>query len=264
MRIYLRELKANFKSLLIYCGITLFFLTVGFAKFSGYADNPELLAVMDGLPNAMLDAFSMNAFNLTTVEGFFGVMFVFIGLILSIAAVMWGSDIIAKEERDKTVEFALTLPVRRSTLLAAKTAVVVTNSILLALFTWGITLGNTARYDPEPEFYEFVALGMVAIFIMQLIFMAMGILLGAAIKNHKKSGSIAISILLGTYFISIIAGLNEDFENLKYFTPFKYFDPAMLLHESKIEPVYLWLSLGIIVVSMVGAFLAYSRRDLYI
>lgn len=264
MRIYLRELKANFKSLLIYCGISLFFLTVGFAKFAGYAENPELLAVMDGLPDAMLDAFSMNAFNLTTVEGFFGVMFVFIGLILSIAAVMWGSDIIAKEERDKTVEFALTLPVRRGALIAAKSAVVVTNSIILALFTWGITLSNTARYDPEPGFYDFVALGMLAIFVMQLIFLAIGIMLGSAIKNHKRSGSIAISILLGTYFISIIAGLNEDFDNLKYFTPFKYFDPALMLRESKIEPIYLWLSLGIIVFSMVGAFLAYSRRDLYI
>ena len=264
MRIYFRELKANIKSLLIYCGITLFFLTVGFAKFSGYAENPELLDVMNGLPDAMLDAFSMNAFNLTTVEGFFGVMFVFIGLILSIAAVMWGSDIIAKEERDKTVEFALTLPVRRGTVIAAKSAVVVTNLIILALFTWALTLANTARYDPDPAFYDFVALGMVSIFIMQLTFMAIGILLGAAIKNHKRSGSLAISILLGTYFISIISELNEDFESLKYFTPFKYFDPAMLLRESKIEPVFLWLSLGIIVVSMVGAFLAYSKRDLYI
>jgi ABC-2 type transport system permease protein len=264
MRIYFRELKANFKSLLIYCGITLFFLTVGFAKFSGYADNPELLDVLNGLPSAMLDAFSMNAFNLTTVEGFFGVMFVFIGLILSIAAVMWGSDIISKEERDKTVEFALTLPIRRSTLIAAKSAVVVSNSIILALFTGGITLANTARYDPAPEFYEFVALGMAAIFIMQLIFLAVGVLLGAAIKNHKRVSSIAISILLGTYFVSVIAGLNEDFEKLKYLTPFKYFDPAKLLHEGKIEPVFLWLSLAIVVVSMISAFLAYSRRDLYI
>jgi len=264
MKIFLRELKANFKSLLIYCGISLFFLTVGFAKFSGYADNPELLEVLNGLPEAMLDAFSMNAFNLTTVEGFFGVMFVFIGLILSIAAVMWGSDIISKEERDKTVEFALTLPVRRSTLIAAKTAVVITNSIILALFTWGITLANTARYNPAPDFYGFVALGMLAIFIMQLIFLAIGIFLGAAIKNHKRAGSIAISILLGTYFLSVIAGLNEDFEVLKYFTPFKYFDPALLLHESRLEPVYLWISLAIFVLSMAGAYLAYSRRDLYI
>ena len=264
MRIYLRELKANFKSLLIYCGISLFFLTVGFAKFQGYADNPELLDVLNGLPDAMLDAFSMNAFNLTTVEGFFGVMFVFIGLIMSIAAVMWGSDIIAKEERDKTVEFALTLPVRRGTLIAAKSAVVVTNSIILALFTWGITLANTARYDPEPDFFEFVALGMFAIFIMQLIFLAIGVLLGAAIKNHKRASSIAISILLGTYFISVIAGLDENFEKLKYLTPFKYFDPAKLLNDGKIEPIFLWLSLGIVVVSMVGAYLVYSRRDLYV
>jgi len=36
------------------------------------------------------------------------------------------------------------------------------------------------------------------------------------------------------------------------------------MHESRMEPVYLWISLVIILVSMVGAFLAYSRRDLYI
>ena len=264
MKIYLRELKANFKSLLIYCGISLFFLTVGFAKFQGYAENPELLAVMDGLPDAMLEAFSMNAFNLTTVEGFFGVMYVFIGLIMSIAAVMWGSDIIAKEERDKTVEFALTLPVRRGTLLAGKAAAVITNSILLALVTWGITLVNTARYDPEPEFFEFVALGFGTLFIMQLIFIAVGVLLGAAIRNHKRAGSVAISVLLGTYFISIIAGLNEDFDVLRYFTPFKFFDPAVLLHEAKVEPVFLWISLAVVLASFVGAYLAYSRRDLYL
>jgi len=99
---------------------------------------------------------------------------------------------------------------------------------------------------------------------MQLIFLAIGIFLGAAIKNHKRAGSIAISILLGTYFLSVIAGLNEDFEVLKYFTPFKYFDPALLLHESRLEPVYLWISLAIFVLSMAGAYLAYSRRDLYI
>jgi ABC-2 type transport system permease protein len=83
-------------------------------------------------------------------------------------------------------------------------------------------------------------------------------------KNHKRAGSVAISILLGTYFISVIAGLNEDFDNLKYFTPFKYFDPAVLLHEAKVEPIFLWISLAIIVVSLAGAYLSYSRRDLYI
>ena len=49
-----------------------------------------------------------------------GIMIIYFGLILTIAAAMWGSDIITKEERDKTVEFALTLPVTRSRLISAK------------------------------------------------------------------------------------------------------------------------------------------------
>ena len=82
MRIYLRELKANFKSVLIYIGVVAFFVVVGFSKFSAYAENPEILEVLDAMPAALLESFNMNAFNLTTVEGFFGVMYAFVGLIL--------------------------------------------------------------------------------------------------------------------------------------------------------------------------------------
>lgn len=264
MRIYLRELKANFKSLLIYIGVVAFFVVVGFQKFSAYAENPEILEVLDAMPAALLESFNMNAFNLTTVEGFFGVMYAFVALILGIAAVMWGSDIIAKEERDKTVEFALTLPVKRSTLITAKTAAALTNCALLALATWGLNAISAATYDPEPGFYRFLFEGMAAVVVLEVIFLAIGIFIGSAMKQHKRAGSVAISVLLGTYFFSVIAGLKEEWEFLKYFTPFMYFDPSLILHESRVEPVYLWISLGVILVSLAGAYLAYSRRDLYI
>ena len=264
LRIYLRELKANYKSLLVYIGIQAFFVVVGFSKFQGYAENPELLEVMDAFPPAMLDALNMNAFNLTTVVGFFGVMFAFIALINGIAAVMWGSDIIAKEERDKTVEFALTLPVRRSTLISGKLLAAVTNSLILTVATWGMNLAAAGQYSPEPEFFPFLRQGMTAILLLQLIFLAVGILIGAAMKQHKRASSVAISVLLGTYFFSVISGLREEWDFLKYLSPFKYFDPSLILRESRIEPVYLWLTLGIVIVSLFGAYLAYSRRDLYI
>lgn len=264
MRIYFRELKANFKSLLIYIGITALFAVIGFAKFSGYAENPELLEVLDAMPQAMLESFNMNAFNLTTVVGFFGVMYAFVALILGIAAVMWGSDIISKEERDKTVEFALTLPVKRSTLITAKTAAAFTNCLLLALATWGLNWISAGTYNPDQEFYRFLNQGMLALVLLQIIFLSIGIFLGSAMKQHKRAGSVAISILLGTYFLSVIVGLKEEWDFLKYLSPFKYFDPSLILHESRVEPVYLWISLGIILVSLAGAYITYSRRDLYI
>lgn len=264
MNIFYRELRSNFKSLLIWCGISFLFITIGFAKFSAYYENPELLAILDSMPPAILAAFHMDAFNLTTISGFFGVMFAYFGLLLSISAVMWGSDIISKEERDKTVEFALTLPVTRGKIITAKTAAAVVYSIALALITWGADLINATPYEPNSDFYDFLALSMLALFLMQMIFLAVGIFIGSVMKNHKRSGSTAVAILLGTYFISIVYGLYEKLDFLKYFSPFTYFNPAVMLQEGKIEITYVWLSAGIVAVSLIGAYIAYSKRDLYI
>ena len=264
MNIFLRELKANLKSLLIWGGIVILFVSVGLAKFSAYAGNPEMLAILDVFPPAILAVFNIGAFNLITLSGFFGVMFVYFSLLLSIAAVMWGSDIISKEERDKTVEFSLTLPVTRSRLITAKIMAALVNCIGLLLINWGVTLVGAAKYHPDNEFYNFVALCMLALFITQTIFLSIGIFLGAALKQYRQANSVAVSLLLGTYFISIISGLHKDLEFLKYFSPFEYFDAGEILHESRIDLPFVWLSGGIIAISLIGAYISYSKRDLCI
>jgi len=113
MNIFLRELKANLKALVIFSVIVVLISTVGFAKFSVYAENPELLSVIEKLPASLLDAFNLRSFNLTTLSGFYGVMFTYYALIVGLAAAIWGNEVIVKEERDKTAEFSLTLPISR-------------------------------------------------------------------------------------------------------------------------------------------------------
>jgi ABC-2 type transport system permease protein len=264
MNIFGRELKANLRSLIIWGVIVVLFITVGVSKFSAYYGNPEMLAILDSMPPALLAAFSFEAFNLTTVTGFFGLMFTYFALLLSIAAAMWGSDIISKEERDKTVEFSLTLPVTRSRVVTAKALAALVNCIGLLLITWGASLVSAAPYQPDAEFHQFLRLCMLAVFIMQLIFLAIGIFLGCALKRYKRAGAVAVGLLLGTYFLSVISGLSKDLNFLKYLSPFKYFDAGMLLREARFDVVYLLLSAAIILASMVGAYLTYSRRDLYI
>lgn len=264
MNIFLRELRANLKSLLIWSGIMSFLILTGFTKFSAFEGNPEMLEILDAVPPAMLEAFNLRAFNLTTVTGFYGVFFTYFALVLSISAVMWGSNVISKEERDRTVEFSLTLPVTRSKLITAKTLATLVSCIVLLFVTWGVTLLMAAQYNPESEFYDFVAISLLALFILQLIFLAVGVLLGCAMKQHKKSSSTAVSILLGTFFLSIFTSLSEDLAFLKYFSPFAYFNPGDLLHNGELDMAYVWLSGGIVVVALVGAYMTYSKRDLYI
>lgn len=264
MNIFLREIKANLKSLLIWCGVMLLLIVISVAKFSAFANDPSMLAILDSMPKAMIDAMSLRAFNMTTLNGFYGLMSIFFGLMGGIAAAMWGSDSITKEERDRTVEFSLVLPVSRSRVITAKALAALVNCILFVGFTWVISIVSVQPYAPDASFYSFLILVMAAMFIIELIFLAIGILLGCAMKHYKQAGSTAVAIILVTYFLYVFSGMQTELVFLKYFTPFKYFDAAEFINSGQLNGIYLLISGGIIVISLVAAYYAYNKRDLYI
>jgi ABC-2 type transport system permease protein len=264
MNIFLRELRANLKSLIIWCVIMALLILIGTAKFAAFYNNPESLDLIKALPASMVDAMDLNAFNLTTVTGFFGIMFVYFGLLGAIAAAMWGSDIISKEERDKTVEFSLVLPVSRSRVITAKALAALVNCVVFVLVTWGFSLLSVRSYAPEEGFGTFLRLEMEGMFAIEMIFLALGLLLGCAMKQYKLSGSVAVGIILVTYMLSVFSGMKTDWDALKYFTPFKYFDAGEFLKTSALNGGYVLLSAVIVVVFVAAAYLLYNRRDLYI
>jgi ABC-2 type transport system permease protein len=264
MNIFFRELRANLKSLIIWCVIMGLLILIGTAKFAAFSGDPESLKILDAIPEAMIDAMNLRAFNLTTVTGFYGIMFVYFGLMGAIAAAMWGSDIISKEERDKTVEFSLVLPVSRSRVITAKALAALVHCIAFVLITWAIALVTVQAYTPDSGFYAFLSLEMQAMFMIELVFLALGVLLGCAMKQYKLSGSVAVGVILVTYIMSVLSGMQENLDFLKYLTPFKYFDAGALLREGSMDGGYVLLSAAIIVVCVAAAYLLYNRRDLYI
>lgn len=264
MNIFLRELKANLKSLIIWSVIIALLIAIAASKFAAFAGDPEMLKILDTMPPAVIKAMSMNSFNLTTIIGFFGLMFLYFGLMGAIAAAMWGSDIISKEERDKTVEFSLVLPVSRSQVVTAKALAALVNCILFVLITWGISILAVQSYNPDQAFYDFLKLEMLAMFLIELIFLSVGLLLGCALKNYKSSGSTAVGIILVTYFTSIIAKMNENFEFLKHFTPFYYYDAGEMFRSGELNGTYVGISAAIVVLALIAAYWVYNKRDLYI
>jgi ABC-2 type transport system permease protein len=264
MNIFRWELKTGFRSLLIWAAVVVLFVLLGVSKFSAYYNNPDMLKLINDLPQAMRDILNTQAFNLTTLSGFFGIMFTYFALLLGIAAVMWGAEIVSKEERDKTVEFSLSMPVTRARLITYKALAALANCVLLLGITWGASLVSASRYQPDSAFFRFLALEMVAVFFLQLIFLAVGLLLGCAMKHYRIAISTAVFALLGTYFLSLIVTLDKNLDFLRFLSPFAYFNPATMLNQSRFDPVTVVLSLAIAAAAMARAYVTYSKRDLYI
>lgn len=264
MNIFIRELKTNFKSLLIWALIIFLLVTIAAAKFSGFVGDPSMQAFIDKLPEPMLVMFNIRIFNLTTLSGFYGLMFVYFALMGAIAAAMWGSDIISKEERDKTVEFSLVLPVTRSKVITAKALAALVYCVVFTLIVWGISLVAVRSFHPDAAFNSFLALEMQSLLIVELIFLAIGLFLGCAMRQYKRTGSTAVAIILITYFLYVFSNMQDNLDFLKYFTPFRYFDAGNLLQAGHMDYGFLLISALIIIACLVAGYWIYNKRDLYI
>ena len=264
MNIITRELYANKKSLIIWSLSMVAFIAMMFAEFSAYYKNPEMLAVIETMPRELLEAFGMADANLTTVSGYMGVSAVFINLALGIYAILLGNSIIAKEERDKTAGFLMTLPVTRKCVITGKLiAAVICCAILLAVVALSIIV-SVLPYEAEEYFPAFMSLVITTTFVIMLIFLSIGMSLAALIRRHKISGGIGIALIFVMYIASVIAALSENVEFLKYMTPFKYFEAAFMLRDLNIEPIYALLSAVFIILPLIGTYAVYTKRDLYI
>lgn len=137
MNIFVREMKANRKSLIIWCIGVILMVAAGMTKYEVVSSSGQYMNdIISSMPKSLQVMFGIASFDLSKASGFYGVIFSYLVLMAAIHASMLGSNIISKEERDKTAEFLMVKPVSRnkvvtSKLLAAFLNIVIFNAITL-------------------------------------------------------------------------------------------------------------------------------------
>ncbi|HVH96325.1 MAG TPA: ABC transporter permease subunit, partial [Bacillus sp. (in: firmicutes)] len=176
---------------------------------------------------------------------------------------MLGADIIAKEERDKTVEFLFTKPLLRSTIITAKLLAAFVNIVVFNLITLISLITFLGKYNRDGEAINgHIALTMVGMFILQILFMVVGSAIASVKRNPKSVASLATGILLFSYLLSIAIDLNENLAFLKYITPFKYFEAEMVMYDGGLNIVYVLISVVVIAVLAFVTYVFFNKRDL--
>lgn len=271
MNIILRELKANFKSFLLWCIGIIAIVAGGMGKYAGFSSSTQSISsIMDKVPKALLAVFGMNGVDMSTASGFYAVIFLYVLIASTVYSAMLGAGIISKEERDKTSEFLFTRPVSRVRAITSKIIAALIYTILYNIVTIAVSFSIAKMVTPESFIggesglaRDILMLG-AGMFFVQLIYLFIGTGMASVIKKPGASSGSATGIMLATYFISMVIDFTEELDFLKYLTPFKYFEPKKLINGGNPELVFIIISLVLITLFLSVTYIFFPKRDLYI
>ncbi|MBT2694811.1 ABC transporter permease subunit [Bacillus sp. ISL-55] len=263
MNLFKREMKANRKSLIIWSIGVIFMVAAGMGKYSSLeVTGQSMNALMADMPKSLQAIMGTGSLDLSTPIGYFGVLFLYLAVMGAIHAAMLGSNIIAKEERDKTVEFLLVKPVSRTRMITSKLIAALVNILIFNIVTFATSVGMVQYYAEGESVTGDISLLMAGMFILQLIFLVTGTAIAAIYKNAKKATSLATGTLLILFILSIAIDMNEKLDGLKFLTPFKYYDAKLVLEEGGFEPLYLALSALLLFGLTIVTYVFYRKRDM--
>ncbi len=263
MNVFVREMKAHRKSLIFWCLGMLFMIIGGMGKYSYYSESGQSMTeLIASIPKTLRAILGFGDFDVTKASGFYGMLFLYLLIMVTIHASMLGANIIAKEERDKTTEFLMVKPVSRSRIITEKLLAALTNVLILNLVTLSLSISIVGKYSHGEDITGDILILMAGAFILQVMFLFIGTGIASISKNPKSSASIATTVLLIAFILSIVTDMNSNLEGLKYITPFKYFNAAHMMYGGGFDPVFVFLSFVIIAAMVCVTYVFYKKRDL--
>lgn len=262
MNIFLRELKANRKALIIWSVCMFLLVASGMGKYTAYTAGGQAGAAFDQIPYSIKALLGMGSLDMTTMSGYFAMLFLYIELTAAIHAVLLGAHIISKEERDKTTEFLLIKPISRTAVITSKLLAALFNVIVVNIATLASSLALVPLYNKGADISGEVTMFMLSMFIVQLIFLSLGAALAAFMRRSKSSGSLGIGLLLVAYVIAKITDLTTGLNFLNLLSPFKYFNIYDLVAGNGLNLGIVLLSLTLVAIFSVSTYIFYQKRDL--
>lgn len=243
----------------------IFLIYAGMLKYTGFAGaGQEITQLFDQLPSSVKAILSLGELDVTTIAGYYAVFYLYFMLLAGIHAIMLGAVIVAKEERDKTGDFLFSRPVKRTQIITSKLVAVLINITILNMITLFASLIFVNLFNEGTPITGIIMRLMAALFILQLLFAAIGAGIASISQNIKKATSVSAAILLTTFLISVAIDLYDKIVFLKFLSPFQYFPAAEIITTGIYAPIYLILSFLLITTFILITYLFMEKRDISI
>ncbi len=262
MNIYIHELKTNLKSSISYLAGMIVLSAFYVSFYQLFTDEASIFTKMlEGFPPAFQSAFGVDLQNIMSPMGYYAFVLFYIILIASIQGMNLGISILSKEEREKTADFLMTKPASRSWILLSKLDAAVTIIVISNILFYLASYVSVSFIIKDEFSLKIFTLLHLTVFIVEMIFLAIGFFIGVFLKRIKSTISITMAVVFGFFAIGAFA-VNASDDKMRYLSPFKYFDTAYILKNSSFELSYLIVGIAVIALCLVGSYLIYVNKDI--
>ncbi len=260
---FLKELKVNYKSLIIWiliASITYGAILYIYPSIIESMNVEQIDAMMASMPEAFLKTVNMDITSITSAFGWFkseGMTFLL--LITNCYACILGANIILKEESDKTYEFLLSKPITRNRVLTTKIMTGIIYISLLIIISGifiCISLGINESFD-KSQFILLIASQFLSA-IPSFLFL---LLISLFFKKSKKIFGISIGVVFLNYFFSLISTISTKTENFKYLSLFTLSNIRNIVVNNTIEIKYVLFAIIFCIISIVLTYIIYNKKE---
>jgi ABC-2 type transport system permease protein len=262
MNMFLHELKAYRKSIIIWACSMAALAVMYIFIFSGMASEIEnFKSMLNSLPEVVKKLLSLYVDSISTLEGFYSFVFVYVVLCGAIQAMNLGVAIVSKEVREKTADFLLTKPVSRKEILTYKLLAALASLIITNILYLLITIPAALTVKSEFSMKIFLMISITLLFV-QLMFASLGVIVSVIAGKIKSVISISLSTVFGFFIIGALGSVIGD-KAARYLSPFKYFDYAYIVQNAAYETSFIIIGIIFVIASVAASYLVYVKKDIH-
>lgn len=245
MTVFKREFMKNLKGLLIW-GVAIAGLV--FMMVSQYENSAEAMGTTN-YPEVFIKALGMDRVDMSTILGYYaGKASVMVTLFGAIYAAILGSGAIMRDES------LLSRPVSRLSIAVQRMLAMTVNLAALNLAVGGVLFASGA--DATAWWI------VLAQFLLHLCFAAAGFLIAVLRLKSKAALALPLGVVLIGYVLTMLYGMSEQLEFVKYLTPFYYTDIKDVLAAGFLEPLQAAVASAMILAFLSLGVVIYRRKDL--
>lgn len=264
MNIYLHELRSLRKTTLIWTLSIIALAALFLSVYSSTSSDVEgFKKILSGYPPTVRAMLGINLDYITSLVGFYSMVFSFVLLCGAVQAMNLGVSVLSKESRERTADFLLVKPVSRQTIVTAKILAAFTMIAVTDILFYAVTLliangVKTADYDGK----VFLMINCT-LFFVQLIFLGIGLAVSVFFKKLRNVLPISLGVVFGLYMVGALIATGKDDDAARYLSPFRYFDITYIIKHSAYEVSYMLAGAIIVVLSIIITYFVYAKKDIH-